>query len=255
MQLEVHDLDVRYGRVHAVRDISVKLAAGEIVVVLGANGAGKSTLLRAVMGLAKPSGGKVTFDGRDVTHWSTSARVRGGLVLVPEGRRIVMSLTIHENLLMGAFNRRDTSAVTAEIAGIYARFPNLAARRHHPALVLSGGEQQMLAIGRGLIARPKVMMLDEPSLGLSPMLSNEVFALIGRLNREHGQSILLVEQNTHRALELAHRAYVLELGRVAMEGPPERILADRALQDAYLGQGSRGNGAGRSSAAAAIPLA
>jgi branched-chain amino acid transport system ATP-binding protein len=252
MQLEVHDLDVRYGRVHAVRGVSVNLAEGEIVAVLGANGAGKSSLLRAVLGLAKPAGGAVVFDGRDVTRWSTSARVRGGLVLVPEGRRIVMSLTIHENLLMGAFNRRDPSAVAAEIADIYGRFPNLAARRHHPASVLSGGEQQMLAIGRGLIARPKVMMLDEPSLGLSPMLSNEVFALIGRLNREHGQSILLVEQNTHRALELAHRAYVLELGRVAMEGPPERLLADRALQDAYLGQG---NGAGRTSAARAIPLA
>ena len=252
MQLETHDLDVRYGRVHAVRGVSVKLAEGEIVAVLGANGAGKSSLLRAILGLAKPSGGTVTFDGGDVTHWSTSARVRGGLVLVPEGRRIVMSLTIHENLLMGAFNRRDGRAVAAEIADIYARFPNLAARRHHPAAVLSGGEQQMLAIGRGLIARPKVMMLDEPSLGLSPLLSNDVFALIGRLNRENGQSILLVEQNTHRALEFAHRAYVLELGRVAMEGPPERMLADRALQDAYLGQGG---GAGRRGATAAIPMA
>ena len=181
----------------------------------------------------------VLLDGRDVTHWSTSARVRSGLVLVPEGRRIVMTLTIHENLLMGAFNRRDSRAVAAEIADIYERFPNLAARRHHPASVLSGGEQQMLAIGRGLIARPKVMMLDEPSLGLSPRLSNEVFALIGRLNRERGQSILLVEQNIHRALGLAHRAYVLELGRIAMEGPPDRILADRVLRDAYLGQGPR----------------
>ena len=252
MQLEVHDLDVRYGRVHAVRGVSVTLAAGEIVAVLGANGAGKSTLLRALLGLAKPSGGQVIFDGRDVTHWSTSARVRGGLVLVPEGRRIVMTLTVHENLLMGAFNRRDGKAVAAEIAGIYERFPNLAARRHHPASVLSGGEQQMLAIGRGLLARPKVLMLDEPSLGLSPRLSNEVFALIAGLNRETGQSILLVEQNTHRALELAHRAYVLELGRVALEGAPERILADRSLQDAYLGLG---NGAGRRATARTIPLA
>jgi len=252
VQLETHDLDVRYGRVHAVRGVSVKLAEGEIVAVLGANGAGKSTLLRAVLGLAKPSGGQVIFDGRDVTHWSTSARVRGGLVLVPEGRRIVMTLTIHENLLMGAFNRRDGKAVDAEIAGIYQRFPNLAARRHHAASVLSGGEQQMLAIGRGLLARPKVLMLDEPSLGLSPRLSNEVFALIAGLNRETGQSILLVEQNTHRALELAHRAYVLELGRIALEGAPERILADRTLQDAYLGLG---NGAGRRAAASTIPLA
>ncbi len=178
MQLAVRDLDVRYGRVHAVRGVSIEVAEGELVAVLGANGAGKSSLLRAVLGLVGPSGGSVLLDGRD-------------------------------------------------------------ARRHHPAVVLSGGEQQMLAIGRGLIARPSVMMLDEPSLGLSPLLSNEVFALIGRLNRENGQSILLVEQNTHRALELAHRAYVLELGRVAIEGPPDRILGDRALQDAYLGQGTR----------------
>ena len=248
MQLAVRDLDVRYGRVQAVRGVSIELAAGEIVAVLGANGAGKSSLLRAVLGLVKPAGGTVLFDGRDVTHWSTSARVRGGLVLVPEGRRIVMSLTIDENLLMGAFNRREGRAVAAEIAEIYERFPKLAARRNLPASVLSGGEQQMLAIGRGLIARPKVMMLDEPSLGLSPLLSSEVFALIRRLNHENGQSILLVEQNTHRALELADRAYVLELGRVALQGPPDRIRAGRALQDAYLGQGTHG-------AAGAMPTA
>jgi branched-chain amino acid transport system ATP-binding protein len=237
VQLEVHELEVRYGRVHAVRGVSATLAQGEIVAVLGANGAGKSSLLRAVLGLARPCGGTVIFDGRDITHWPTSVRVRSGLILVPEGRRIVMTLTIHENLLMGAFHRRDHRAIDAEIRDIYERFPNLATRRHHPASVLSGGEQQMLAIGRGLIARPKVMMLDEPSLGLSPRLSNDVFALIRGLNREVGQSILLVEQNTQRALELADRAYVLELGRVAMEGPPERILADRGLQAAYLGHG------------------
>jgi len=234
VQLEVHDLDVRYGRVHAVRGISVKLAAGEIVAVLGANGAGKSTLLRAVLGLAKPSGGKVMFDGRDVTHWSTSARVRGGLVLVPEGRRIVMTLTIHENLMMGAFNRRDGKAVATEIAAIYDRFPNLAARRHHPASVLSGGEQQMLAIGRGLLARPKVLMLDEPSLGLSPRLSNEVFALSGRLNRE-GLAILLVEQNVVQSLAIAHRAYVLENGRVTLSGKAADLAQDPDLRRSYLG--------------------
>jgi branched-chain amino acid transport system ATP-binding protein len=244
MQLAVRDLDVRYGRVHAVRGVSIELAEGEAVAVLGANGAGKSSLLRTVLGLVRPAGGSVLLDDRDVTHWPTSTRVRSGIVLVPEGRRIVMALTINENLLMGAFNRRDSRAVAAEIAEIYERFPNLGARRHHPASVLSGGEQQMLAIGRGLIARPKVMMLDEPSLGLSPLLSNEVFALIGRLNRERGQSILLVEQNIHRALGLAHRAYVLELGRIAIEGPADRILADGALHDAYLGQGTGRRAAG-----------
>jgi branched-chain amino acid transport system ATP-binding protein len=160
---------------------------------------------------------------------------------VPEGRRIVTTLTVHENLLMGAFHRRDHRAVAAEIADVYDRFPHLAARRHNPASVLSGGEQQMLAIARGLLARPKLMMLDEPSLGLSPKLANDVFGIIRSLNREKGQSVLLVEQNTQRALALADRAYVLELGRVAMEGSPDRILADQALQAAYLGHG-RGTG-------------
>jgi branched-chain amino acid transport system ATP-binding protein len=239
--LAVHELEVRYGRVHAVRGVSMTLAEGEVVAVLGANGAGKSSLLRAVLGLTRPSGGTIAFAGCDITHYPVSERVRGGLVLVPEGRRIVTTLTVHENLLMGAFHRRDHRAVAAEIADIYDRFPHLAARRHNPASVLSGGEQQMLAIARGLLARPKLMMLDEPSLGLSPKLANDVFGIIGSLNRERGQSVLLVEQNTQRALALADRAYVLELGRVAMEGSPDRILADRALQAAYLGHG-RGTG-------------
>jgi branched-chain amino acid transport system ATP-binding protein len=238
--LAVHELDVRYGRVHAVRGVSITLAEGEVVAVLGANGAGKSSLLRAVLGLARTSGGTVFFAGRDITPWPTSMRVRSGLVLVPEGRRIVMTLTVHENLLMGAFHRRDHRAVGAEISAIYDRFPNLAARRNHLGSVLSGGEQQMLAIGRGLLARPKLMMLDEPSLGLSPKLSHEVFALIRRLNRENGQSILLVEQNTQRALELADRVYVLELGRTVTEGSPAAVLADGALQAAYLGGGLAG---------------
>jgi branched-chain amino acid transport system ATP-binding protein len=238
VQLELHDLDVRYGRVHALRGVSMRVGEGEAVAVLGANGAGKSSLLRAVLGLVRLSGGSVVLDGHDIVSEPTSARVRRGLVLVPEGRRIVMSLTVHENLLMGAYPRRDSEAVAAELSEMYERFPNLAARRHQPASVLSGGEQQMLAIGRGLLGRPKVLMLDEPSLGLSPRLANEVFALIGRLNRDSGQSILLVEQHTQRALELAHRAYVLELGRIMLEGEPAGILADRSLQSAYLGRSS-----------------
>jgi branched-chain amino acid transport system ATP-binding protein len=239
VQLELHDLNVRYGRVHAVRSVSMTVDEGEIVAVLGANGAGKSSLLRAVLGLVRHSAGSVIFDGRNIITRSTSARVRSGLALVPEGRRIVMSLTVHENLLMGAYCRRDLAAVAAEIAETYGRFPNLAARRHQPASVLSGGEQQMLAIARGLLARPQLLMLDEPSLGLSPRLANEVFTLIGRLNRENGQSILLVEQHTGRALDLAHRAYVLELGRIVAQGRPESIRAEGALQSAYLGHGGR----------------
>jgi branched-chain amino acid transport system ATP-binding protein len=239
MRLEVRALEVRYGRIPAVRGVSLQVGAGEIVAVLGANGAGKSSLLKAVMGLVPPAGGQVTLDGTDITGWAPSRRVRHGLVLVPEGRRIVTSLTVHENLLMGAFTRKDTHAVEREIATVYERFPNLAARRHQLALVLSGGEQQMLAIGRGLLAAPKLMLLDEPSLGLSPRLANEVFALVGELNRTRGLAILLVEQNIRKALALASRAYVLELGRIAMEGAPAQLLADPALRDAYLGTGGR----------------
>jgi branched-chain amino acid transport system ATP-binding protein len=209
---------------------------GEVVAVLGANGAGKSSLLKALMGLEPVAEGRVTLDGADITRWPTSGRVRQHLALVPEGRRIVTSLTVHENLLMGAFVRKDTRAVDAEIADIYARFPNLAARRDALASVLSGGEQQMLAIGRGLLSAPKLLMLDEPSLGLSPRLTNEVFALIGELNRSRGLAILLVEQNTHKALELANRAYVLELGRKVMEGLPSDLRDDPSLRDAYLGR-------------------
>jgi branched-chain amino acid transport system ATP-binding protein len=236
MRLELHDVHVRYGRVHALRGVSLAVGPGEIVAVLGANGAGKSSLLKAVIGLEPTSGGRIEVDGADITLWPPSRRVRHNLVLVPEGRRIVVSLTVHENLLMGAFPRSDTRAVEVEIAAIYERFPNLGARRHLPASVLSGGEQQMLAIGRGLLANPKLMMLDEPSLGLSPRLTNEVFALIGELNRTRGLAILLVEQNTHKALELAHRAYVLELGRKVMEGSPRDLRADPSLRDAYLGR-------------------
>jgi len=236
MRLEVENLHVRYGRVHAVRGVTLSVNDGEVVAVLGANGAGKSSLLKALMGLEPAAEGRVLLDGVDISNWPTSRRVRNHLVLVPEGRRIVTSLTVHENLLMGAFVRDDMAAVTAEIDNIYQRFPNLAARRDMAASVLSGGEQQMLAIGRGLLANPKIMLLDEPSLGLSPRLTSEVFALIAELNRSRGLAILLVEQNTYKALEIANRATVLELGRTVMEGEPAALRADPSLRDAYLGR-------------------
>jgi branched-chain amino acid transport system ATP-binding protein len=236
MLLEAREVEVRYGSVRAVRAVSLRLRQGEIVAVLGANGAGKSSLLRALLGMERLAGGAVSFDGVDVSKWPVSARVRAGLVLVPEGRRIVTSLTVDENLLMGACHRRDHASVRAEIERTYQRFPNLAARRNELAAVLSGGEQQMLAIGRALLAAPKLMMLDEPSLGLSPRLCNEIFAHIRALNRDNGLSILLVEQNTQRALEIAGRAYVLELGQVAHEGAASDLPAGRTLLDAYLGR-------------------
>ncbi|HEX4410164.1 MAG TPA: ABC transporter ATP-binding protein [Xanthobacteraceae bacterium] len=241
-RLEVQNLHVRYGRVHAVRGISLTVEPGEIVAVLGANGAGKSSLLKALIGLQPASEGRVTYGGTDITSWPPGRRIRNQLVLVPEGRRIVGSLTVHENLLMGAFARSDQRAAAAEIPAVYERFPNLAARRHHAASVLSGGEQQMLAISRGLIAKPQLLMLDEPSLGLSPRLTSEVFALLRDIYRTRALSLLLVEQNTQKALALADRAYVLELGRVVMTDAPTKLRANPLLRDAYLGSEARREG-------------
>ena len=234
MPLEVEDLGVRYGRVHAVRGVNLSVAEGEIVAVLGANGAGKSSLLKAVLGLVPAAAGRIGVAGADVTAWPAARRLAQGIALVPEGRRILVGLTVEENLLMGGYARRDASALQAEIRELYDRFPNLGARRHLPAAVLSGGEQQMLAIGRGLLARPRLMMLDEPSLGLSPLLVRELFALLRKLNAD-GLALLLVEQNTTMALAVAARAYVMELGRVVMHGRPSELAADSRLRAAYLG--------------------
>ncbi len=233
MLLEIDALDVRYGRNHALQNLSLQIDHGEIVTVLGANGAGKSSLLKAIHGIVKPAAGQIRFDGEDIGRWSVPKRVGSGLALVPEGRQILTSLTVHENLLMGAYPRRDVRA--ADIDAIYQRFSNLAARRDMPASVLSGGEQQMLAIGRALLAKPVLMMLDEPSLGLSPLLVQELFSLLQQLNTE-GLSLLLVEQNTNMALKVAGRGYILELGRVVMQGPATELAADEQLQSAYLGE-------------------
>jgi branched-chain amino acid transport system ATP-binding protein len=231
MLLEATGIDVRYGRNHAVRGVDLQLEEGEIVTVLGANGAGKSSLLKALAGTEK-AGGRIHFDGTDISGWSAPRRVRSGLVLVPEGRQIFVSLSVHENLLMGAYCRNDD--VEGETAAIYDRFPNLAERRDMPASVLSGGEQQMLAISRALLAKPRLMMLDEPSLGLSPLLVGQLFRLIRDLNRD-GLTILLVEQNTHMALSTAARGYVLEMGSAVLSGAAKDLLADDRLEEAYLG--------------------
>ena len=233
MLLEVEGLDVRYGRNHAVKSMSLTVDEGEIVTVLGANGAGKSSLLKAIQGTVRAAAGKVRFAGKPIDGWSAPRRVNKGLVLVPEGRQIFVSLTVHENLQMGAYTRRDP--YDREIDEIYQRFPNLGERRDMPASVLSGGEQQMLAIGRALVAKPTLMMLDEPSLGLSPILVVELFNLIEQLN-DKGLSILLVEQNTRRALQSAHRGYVLELGTTVMNGTPDELMEqEHKLEAAYFG--------------------
>lgn len=233
MLLEVSNLDVRYGRNHAVKGLNLTVGADELVTVLGSNGAGKTSLLRAIQGLCPASGGSIRFDGQDITQLSPPERLKRQLVLVPEGRQIVIGLTVHENLQMGAYCRADGN-VQRDIDAIYDRFSNLAARRKMPASVLSGGEQQMLAIGRALLARPKLMMLDEPSLGLSPLLVERLFDLIVSLRHE-GIAILLVEQNTHMALEVASRGLVMELGKVVLEGSAETLRDNDKLADAYLG--------------------
>ncbi|MEW6256952.1 MAG: ABC transporter ATP-binding protein [Pseudomonadota bacterium] len=234
--LSVSGLTVSYGRVGALTDVSLAVQPGEIVTVLGANGAGKSTLLRAILGAVPAKAGGIAFADEDVTAEPPHKRIARGIVLVPEGRRILISLTVEENLLLGAHMRADAGTVRREIDAIYGRFPNLAERRHMAASCLSGGEQQMLAIGRAMLAKPRLMMLDEPSLGLSPLFVSKLFDLIRELN-QGGLSILLVEQNTGKALSVAHQATVLELGRVLMAGDPKALAADPRLQEAYLGEG------------------
>ena len=231
MLLDATGINVRYGRNHAVRNVDIALEEGEVITVLGANGAGKSSLLKAISGTENAEG-KILFDGEDISGWSAPRRVRAGLVLVPEGRQIFVSLTVHENLLMGAYCRTDD--VAAETEAIYTRFPNLAERRNMPASVLSGGEQQMLAIGRAMLAKPKLMMLDEPSLGLSPILVSQLFELIRDLNLD-GLTMILVEQNTNMALATAARGYVLELGTIVLSGSSADLVNDSRLEEAYLG--------------------
>ena len=227
--LTVEDLTVSYGRVHAVRGVSFSVPRGGLVTLVGANGAGKSSIINAVSGVVRPSGGTVTFDGTDVTRTPAHGLVRRGLVQVPEGRQILASMTIEENLQLGAWHT--SGSRTDEV---YDRFPVLAERRRLLAGSLSGGEQQMLAIGRALVAEPKVMLLDEPSMGLAPKVVDEVFRVIEDI-RSSGTSVLLVEQNARRALRAADHGYVLASGEVAQSGPADDLLADEGIVAAYLG--------------------
>ncbi len=234
--LEVDDVAVSYGKVRAVRGVSLTVQAGEVVALLGNNGAGKSTLLRAVAGVVHPERGRVRFDGADVTRWPSHRLARRGLRLVPEGRGLLARMTVWENLLMGLYTRRDDA--TADLEAVLDRFPVLRARRQQIASTLSGGEQQMLAIGRALVSRPRLLMLDEPSLGLAPLVVAEIFGVVKALKRE-GATILLVEQNARKALQVADRAYILETGTVTLEGPAAALAAGEEVQRAYLGGGAR----------------
>ncbi|MGD9921644.1 MAG: ABC transporter ATP-binding protein [Pseudorhodoplanes sp.] len=233
--LSIQSLNVNYGYIQALRDVALHLDAGETVAAVGANGAGKSTLLRAVIGAVTPVAGVISFAGKDIGTLSAPQRVAEGIAMVPEGRQVFVSLTVEENLLVGMSARRDRDNHREDIDRIYERFPNLAERRHFEARVLSGGEQQMLAIGRALMARPRLLLLDEPSLGLSPAYVNRVYALLEDLQRQ-GMSMLLVEQNVTLALKLSNRAYVLELGRVALSGKSSDLMQSQRLREAYLGR-------------------
>ena len=231
--LEVRALASGYGRVEVLRGVDLQVRAGEIVALLGGNGAGKSTLNNTVCGLVAAWRGEVRFDGHDITGRRTREVVRAGLIQVPEGRRIFPNLTVIENLELGAYARARERRGT-NLERVFATFPRLAERRAQPAGTMSGGEQQMLAIGRGLMAEPRLLILDEPSLGLSPLLVDELFALIGRLHAD-GLSVLLVEQNVGQSLAIAQRAYVLENGAIRFAGTPAALLASDDLKRAYLG--------------------
>lgn len=232
--LEVKDLQVYYGVIQALKGISFEVNEGEIVTLIGANGAGKTTTMQSIIGLIPSGAGTVTFDGRDITKMTCHKIVRAGLTQVPEGRRIFQELTVYENLLMGGFSQKDQSILKADLDNIFERFPRLAERRNQIAGTLSGGEQQMLAIGRAMMSRPKLLLLDEPSMGLSPLLVDQVFDIIRQL-RDEGTTILLVEQNAGKSLAISDRAYVLELGEIVLQGTGVELAASDEVKKAYLG--------------------
>ncbi|MBQ2825643.1 MAG: ABC transporter ATP-binding protein [Clostridia bacterium] len=232
--LEVNNLEVYYGVIAAIRGISFEVNEGEIVTLIGANGAGKTTTMQSVVGLIPKRGGTVTFDGKDITHTPCHKIVHQGMTQVPEGRRIFQELTVYENLMMGAYSMKDSSGFKNDIEAVYTRFPRLSERRGQIAGTLSGGEQQMLAMGRAIMSHPKLLMLDEPSMGLSPLLVDQVFEIIKDINRD-GTTILLVEQNAGKSLAISDRAYVLENGRIVLTGTGEELASSEMVQKAYLG--------------------
>ncbi|KFC66856.1 ABC transporter related protein [Bosea sp. LC85] len=232
--LRIDDLKVRYGAVHALKGISLSVAAGEIVTLIGGNGAGKSTLMRTIAGLVNPASGTISFQGRSLNAIRPHDCVRLGIGHSPEGRLVFGDQSVRDNLMLGAYARNDTDGVEADIARYFAIFPRLAERQDQLAGTLSGGEQQMLAIARALMSRPKLLLLDEPSLGLAPLIVREVFAVIRRL-REEGMTILLVEQMANLALGVADRAYVIETGTITLEGTGAELLRDERVRSAYLG--------------------
>jgi len=233
--LQVQELEVSYDGIRALQGVDLEVREGEIVTLIGANGAGKSTTLMAISGLVRPTRGRILWTGQDITGWPAHLIVRAGISQAPEGRRIFANLSVTENLLLGAYARRARRAVQQDLERVFALFPRLAERGGQAGGTLSGGEQQMLAIGRALMARPRLLLLDEPSLGLAPVLVSTIFEFIGHINAE-GVTVLLVEQNAHMALHLAHRGYVLETGRIILSGAAASLRADERVRRAYLGE-------------------
>jgi branched-chain amino acid transport system ATP-binding protein len=232
--LEIDDIHVFYGAIHALKGVSLRVGRKEIVTLIGANGAGKSTTLRAVNGLNHPRQGSIRFEGRDVTGETPHSIVKGGIAQSPEGRRLFPRMSVTENLEMGAFQRSDTENFKADMERVFELFPRLFERRLQKAGTMSGGEQQMCAIGRALMAKPKLLLLDEPSMGLAPIFVDKIFEIVREIN-DQGTPVLLVEQNALMALETAHRGYVMETGRITLEGPATELKVNERVQKAYLG--------------------
>ena len=232
--LKIDNIHVYYGAIHALKGVSLEVRKSEIVTLIGANGAGKSTTLRTVSGLLAPKSGAITFLGENIAGTPAHEIVKHGISQVPEGRRIFAEMSVQENLELGAFTRKDKDGVAKDFELVYRRFPRLEERRKQQAGTLSGGEQQMLAMGRALMSRPKLLLLDEPSMGLAPLLIKEIFSIIEDINRE-GTTVLLVEQNANMALSIAHRAYVMETGRITLQGAAKDLAASEDVRKAYLG--------------------
>ena len=232
--LEVKNLDVHFGVIHALKDISLTVNQGEIVTLIGANGAGKTTTLRTISGLKKPTKGSIIFEGRDISSISPQDRVKMGICQVPEGRRVFSTMTVLENLELGAYLRRDKAQIGKDMKMVYERFPILEKRKKQAAGTLSGGEQQMLAMGRALMSSPRMLFLDEPSMGLAPLFVKEIFDIIKSINQA-GTTILLVEQNASMALQIAHRAYVMETGSIVLSGTGAELMQSDEIRKAYLG--------------------
>ena len=233
--LEVKDLEVYYGVIQAIKGVSFHVDKGEVIALIGANGAGKTTILHTITGLLTPKKGSVMFGGKDITKVPAHKIVSMGMAHVPEGRRVFAELSVYENLRMGAYTRKDKGEIEASLQQIYERFPRLKERKNQMAGTLSGGEQQMLAMGRALMSKPQIILMDEPSMGLSPILVNEIFDIIQSVS-ESGTTVLLVEQNAKKALSITDRAYVLETGNIVMEGKAQDLLEDDSIKKAYLGE-------------------